>query len=660
MTFSRTRWFWAGLALIVVLAAVPRLMTWPFSLPYIDHLDEPNYYLAGLEWRGQFDNNNYFNGFPPVYILLQATGQTVLDAAFGVEGIAANTRAFRLLAVGFNLGALVLLALTARRLAGDLAGWLTGGLWGVSALVVEHGIYALPDPALYLLAALTLWLSVEAWTVPARRGWCLWAMAVALLGVLTKYPALPLLAPPGLVALRELTRDRAQGWRLLRWQAAIIALVGVAFAGYLLASDVTSGAWFNYYGPFQDASERSANPTAFNPFATAFNLSWIANNLQVAAVPVGGWAIMVAAAWGLAGYIRASRTSQPTVNGGAVGLVALVVFGTCWAAAGYLRVTPNEIRHVMVASMGLMILFGVATAQGVQLAPQRAQMWAGLGALIAVIVVVGLPQARQTAALVQDRTRPDVRVSLRQWFDANLDAGNVLVSTANDKTFNPIWGGIPHTRWVDWRTVSDFTEHPPPTWITDHGMAYAAIPATTRAELEQSAEGRQFLNDLLPLRTFAHNGTQRGPQMTFYRLWRMDQATNVRFGDHIVLVGHDALPPSVGAGESVTVRLYWQAIQPPPENYSMFLHLVRTGEPTPQAQLDANPAVGGRLTQQWTDPTETIISPPHTLTLPESLPPGDYTILLGLYNFENGVRLPVDNGADSYPLHQLRVEAGTP
>jgi len=52
-----SRWFLAGLLLLLVITAVPRLLTVNFSLPYIDQPDEPNYNLAALNYRGEFDQD---------------------------------------------------------------------------------------------------------------------------------------------------------------------------------------------------------------------------------------------------------------------------------------------------------------------------------------------------------------------------------------------------------------------------------------------------------------------------------------------------------------------------------------------------------------------------------------------------------------------------
>ena len=63
-----------------------------------------------------------------------------------------------------------------------------------------------------------------------------------------------------------------------------------------------------------------------------------------------------------------------------------------------------------------------------------------------------------------------------------------------------------------------------------------------------------------------------------------------------------------------------------------------------------------RLTQTWDRADETLISPRFTLTLPPDLATGDYRVLLGLYNFETGARLPLqDAQGDAWEVTRLRI-----
>ena len=51
----------------------------------------------------------------------------------------------RLLAVGYSLGTLILIALTARRVAGDAAGLIAAGIWAFSTGIIENSLIAQAD-----------------------------------------------------------------------------------------------------------------------------------------------------------------------------------------------------------------------------------------------------------------------------------------------------------------------------------------------------------------------------------------------------------------------------------------------------------------------------------------------------------------------------------
>lgn len=86
---------------------------------------------------------------------------------------------------------------------------------------------------------------------------------------------------------------------------------------------------------------------------------------------------------------------------------------------------------------------------------------------------------------------------------------------------------------------------------------------------------------------------------------------------------------------------YWQGLSEMEQLYFVFLHLV-DGQGQIVAQQDKGPGLRGKEpTTSWL-PGE-IIADPVDLTLPPDLPPGQYTLRLGMYlpSAPNGPRLPV-------------------
>ncbi len=132
--------------------------------------------------------------------------------------------------------------------------------------------------------------------------------------------------------------------------------------------------------------------------------------------------------------------------------------------------------------------------------------------------------------------------------------------------------------------------------------------------------------------------------------WRGDlsgsQLENANFDNQIELTafaitepdGQSFLSTAVSPGTSLNVALYWQARQLPADDYTVFVHLLDA-----DGQLitshDSQPMLGRLPTGLWV-PEETVLDN-HPLSLPPELPAGTYTLQIGLYQPESGLRLPV-------------------
>jgi 4-amino-4-deoxy-L-arabinose transferase-like glycosyltransferase len=99
--------------------------------------------------------------------------------------------------------------------------------------------------------------------------------------------------------------------------------------------------------------------------------------------------------------------------------------------------------------------------------------------------------------------------------------------------------------------------------------------------------------------------------------------------------------------ESVNLTLYWFAVRTPAEDYTVFVHLTDASGNI-VAQRDTVPADGGRPTTTWL-PAEFIVDSYHI-----SLPPGEYTLWLGMYDPITGDRLPATS--QSGPTSDNRIQ----
>jgi hypothetical protein len=123
----------------------------------------------------------------------------------------------------------------------------------------------------------------------------------------------------------------------------------------------------------------------------------------------------------------------------------------------------------------------------------------------------------------------------------------------------------------------------------------------------------------------------------------------------IKLQGYSLAPQPGQPGESLQVTLFWQISQPVTDNYSVFVHLLdEEGQIT--AQNDDLPRTGAYPVPWW-QPGE-IVEDVHPLALPLDLGGGDYRLIVGLYRPENGTRLLLLDGTDSFSMGQVKVTGG--
>ena len=107
-------------------------------------------------------------------------------------------------------------------------------------------------------------------------------------------------------------------------------------------------------------------------------------------------------------------------------------------------------------------------------------------------------------------------------------------------------------------------------------------------------------------------------------------------GGLVSLVGYDLTADSVGPGDSFVLVLYWQALAPISESYTVFTHLLDS-ENQVRAQKDSLPVGGARPTTGWV-PGEFIIDE-YELVVEADAPPGEYLLEVGMYDASTGERL---------------------
>jgi hypothetical protein len=125
-------------------------------------------------------------------------------------------------------------------------------------------------------------------------------------------------------------------------------------------------------------------------------------------------------------------------------------------------------------------------------------------------------------------------------------------------------------------------------------------------------------------------------------------------GASIRLLGYELEPRTLVPGEVLHLTLYWQSIETPAGNYKVFNHLVGT-DGFLGGQADGLPGGSLVLTGEWV-PGEVIIDR-YEVVMEEDAPPGDYTLLTGMYRPDDGYRLPaLDGNGEHWPNDAIVVD----
>jgi hypothetical protein len=120
----------------------------------------------------------------------------------------------------------------------------------------------------------------------------------------------------------------------------------------------------------------------------------------------------------------------------------------------------------------------------------------------------------------------------------------------------------------------------------------------------------------------------------------METAVNLQFGGAIRLLGYTVEPDVVRPGDILQVALFWERVVALETRYKVFLHLIGPDGKL-WSQRDSEPGGGLALTTTWVAGQR--VQDNHGLLVPVDAPPGQYALLLGLYDIAdpNG-RLPIE------------------
>ena len=140
----------------------------------------------------------------------------------------------------------------------------------------------------------------------------------------------------------------------------------------------------------------------------------------------------------------------------------------------------------------------------------------------------------------------------------------------------------------------------------------------------------------------------------------IQHALDFRFGDAIKLVGYTLAGQDTMPGGGVSLTLYWQATAPVPVAYSVFTQVIDQSDAYKAGQRDGEPGCNLFPTDTWR-PGD-IIADRYYIPLAADARPGTYTMLIGMYDRERDVRLPITTPdgtpvGDSLGIDEVRIGA---
>ncbi|MEO8612369.1 MAG: glycosyltransferase family 39 protein, partial [Chloroflexota bacterium] len=593
-------------------------------------------------------------GYPPLYVWFNIGVQQTVETFWTRPWILISDYMFylRLLSAAMGVTTALLMMRIGWQLAGSVAGWLAGLAWALSPIIVEHNSLAVPDPLLYLACAVSITMALQAWKLESGR-WLLGSLIAAIAAIYLKYSAVYALIPPGIVLLILLYR---QPRRMLPWLIAML-VVGGAAGAYLIFG----------YGSFR-LTNREADTVRDSFIDNLLDPDRNFNNWYFAIYPIGMTLFAISGIGGLAAYAYSRAKKWQIVNMGPVlllllyGIAAIMLtstFTSVWLGAG-------KIRHVLPTTVAVMALWGAAVAQIIWTAkswlqdsrPKMSQTWLATAGILALVGVFTLPgMVSGDGVLVARFQHISVQQQLWHWTDVNIPTDGMILGNPGSwvaHSWNRPWSGYDGVKTFLWWTEdADQIAASSPQAYVERGITYFVTDARDLDRYYKAPALKKFISQLTLVKTFhiAADQTDENQFDTyFYRMLPPQHAADALFGGQIDLTGYDLSAETVKAGDTLTFRPYFRAPRRPDTNYSMFVHLYPADEDRVLAQHDGAPTVIERPTLTWDDPDELYIGADVNLAIPADTPPGDYRVVIGLYDYSNGARLTLPDGVDKFTI----------
>lgn len=642
----RSKWWWLGLALLLVLAGWLYLRGLHVSLPFMDQVDEAYHWRAAqllidVGHVRDLTHLGYHEGYPP--------GAPTLNYLFlkHVKPVEAHpvtvVPALRLITIAAWMLLLVMIALLGAMIAHPLTGLMAAAIWLVNPWVVQRAHFVFPDGYLTLFTLLALWLALVGY-MHRRRSFSTAAVYSIMLAAVFKTQAL-FVAPivlllPLLNAWRRPTyRQEALQqtfWNMLRFSL---------FLFWLLLIFPTLEIEANPLFPVD-----SYGDVALPSLVTA----WLGlEKTLLTFQPLASWLVVALIGLLLLRY-RRRLASDVLISVALAGLAFLL---------GISMFKLQSIRQFFVLGAIIALLYSASLTGLAYLVDEalsrlhplpkrfhKMRTLFPLSLVTALLAISLLPSFRESDALAHNFTLHDRRNDLWSYMDTSLPPGNYISNHI-----------APYHRLLDRALNSYQGVHDYPLAQKVKGLlgsplgrwrGYDAIYAIVPYQTEDGEPFLQFPEETFALKHYPTDPNFRDPGMTVLRLYPMQHEAEGQLGS-IHLVGYDLSASEVAAGDDIVFRQYWRADKPTNTIHRVGNYLLND-ENEVVAQVDYVPLWDARRdTTTWDDPDEILIGREFTLRVPSDLPPAAYQLSFGLY--DSTARLLSPEGSDLMEITKITV-----
>ncbi|NTU83441.1 MAG: hypothetical protein HGA45_29410 [Chloroflexales bacterium] len=509
---------------------------------------------------------------------------------------------------------------------------------------------------LLLASALAIWALARALRTGARADWAV-ALALALVALFVhRLAALLLAAGVWAVAAILITSSprRGRGWLAAALAALLSAGLVAAMVGGL--------------GGEQVAGRAAAGAGIPAGPALALGLTFVRFSLDrwPGDVPwwwLAPWALL--AAWGLARALSdlRERATRPR----ALLLLTLLAVPLALFLAQLALTRLYEARYLTVVYPAWALLLAYPMAASQRTAADRRPQTAAFAVSIAAALVAGglalfqptfglfsgdpvKEQYREAVAELAARVQPDDAVVVHPSYLRPLYAyymGRLTADPAPEPiVFGDFWQGETDYGQREW----DIERH---AKLAGYTRSFLLIAPDHARTVDRPLSGDEYglvgnfwaysrEQRTWPCGIWRYNGAhllcQEAPEPYYTGAPAPEPATRATttFGDNLRLLGYTlkaATPAGPGvyrAGGSLPISLFWDVGVTPTTDYSFFLHLCQQCDVPPAASEDGPPLEGYLPTSTWLPGKPARDD--RAIALPSDLPPGRYTLLLGVYD----------------------------